>query len=231
MYLRWLFATVLEIVAWLGVIVLYFGSRFIPLKITSFKRTPILLIHGYLNEHCVWAYHARKLIGAKMGPIYMIDLKEPFRSIHDHVDVVARKVDEIKKETGCQKVILIGHSMGGIISALYALQVAPPGTVTEVITIASPLKGTYMANLGIGKCAYDMHIHSPLVDELAALMDTNHLIRFYHLATLNDLLVIPASSAWINGPLHQTYILSGIGHVGMLFSPRVAKQILRWLCP
>ena len=78
------------------------------------KKWPILLIHGYLNSNLVWLYFGKQLKNRGFGPIYTINLGWPFGSIENYAQKVALKVEKIKEETGKAKVILVGHSMGGL---------------------------------------------------------------------------------------------------------------------
>jgi triacylglycerol lipase len=190
---------------------------------------PILLVHGYFHDSSAWIYHRWRLLSKGFGPIYMINLKHPFLSLTQYVKKVEMKVAQIEKETGRKDLILIGHSMGGIVSSLYATTSATPGTVTDIITIGSPLQGTYMAKIALGKCGREMQIGSTLLKELGEKIRQNKTIRFYHVASKTDEIVIPYTSALADSQLSELYILNDIGHATLLYSPRVSEKIISWL--
>ena len=200
-----------------------------PQPTGNLKGQPILFVHGYCNDGSVWIYQKRRLAQEGLGPLYTIDLGHPFRSIRDYAKKVADKAAEIAQETGKKELILIGHSMGGLVSSFYALELAPRDTVTDVITIASPLNGTIVANLGFGPNAREMERNSELVSALNQKIAREKTIRFYHIATATDQLVLPTSSALVGNDLNRQFIFEDIGHTALLFSPRVAAQLTQWI--
>lgn len=190
---------------------------------------PILLVHGYLNNGSVWFIQKRWLEAAGLGPIYTINLWHPFCSIQQYAKQVQKKAEQIANDTKQKELILIGHSMGGLVSCLYATQHAPPQTVTDVITIGSPLAGTHMALLGLGSNAKEMRRESELVKQVQTAIPTCATTRFYHVATKVDQLIIPFQSALIGEQAERQFILEDVGHVGLVYSKRVARCICHWL--
>ena len=59
---------------------------------------PILLIHGYFHYAFIWFYHGKKLQKKGFGPIYTLNLKNPFKSIQKHAVEAQKKVRKIEKE-------------------------------------------------------------------------------------------------------------------------------------
>ncbi len=221
---HWLHAMTFEVFAFLCVAAL----RFTPLRdIVEGKDQPILLVHGYMNHGSVWVFQKRRLRALGLGPIFTIHLGHPFRSIRFYAEKVKAKAEAIANQTGRRDLILIGHSMGGLVSSWYATQLAPPHSVTDVITIGSPLAGTPLARLGLGPNAREMEPESPFLKELQAAIAKNQTVRFHHIATKTDQLVIPGTSAAIVENKH--FILEDIGHASLLYSRRVTAKIHEWL--
>lgn len=222
--IHWVHAMTFELFAFLGVAVL----RFIPIgqKVKGNGR-PILLVHGYMNHSSVWVLFKKRLESLGLGPVYMINLGHPFRSIRAYAEKVCAKAEQIKKETGRSDLLLIGHSMGGLVCSLYAAKLAEPNSVTDVITIASPLHGTPVAYVGLGPNAKEMRPRSELLQEMREAMRKKKEIRYFHLATKTDQLVIPANSAII--PENQYFLFEDIGHASLLYSQRACDQIANWL--
>ncbi len=223
--IHWTHAMTFEGFALLGVAIL----RFLPKREKAIpgKGRPILLVHGYINHGSAWAFQKQYLQKAGLGPIYAINLGHPFRSIRTFAEKVKVKAEEIAKETGRKDLILVGHSMGGLVSAWYATQLAPSDTVTDVVTIGSPFIGTPMARIGLGRSAREMQRGSPFLHELKAAMNQHPEINFRHIATRADQLVIPGASAII--PTHPHLIMDDIGHASLLYSRRVTDQLCHWL--
>lgn len=185
---------------------------------------PIILVHGYFAAPTVWYYQRKKLMG--VGPIYNLNLGRPFLSIRDYAERLKEKADQVAKETGRADLILVGHSMGGLVSSYYAVHLAPH-KVTDVITIGTPFAGTPIARYAFGSNAREMEPNSELLKELRAKMKIREQIRFYHIATRCDALVIPGESAVVDNNPH--IIFNNLGHGSMLYSKRVAEAIRQWL--
>lgn len=191
---------------------------------------PILLVHGYFNDSSVWIYQKAQLQNAGLGPIYTIDLGNPFRSIRDYALQINEKAREIERETGREDLILIGYSMGGLVSSWYATRIAPIGKVTDVITIGSPLSGTPVARIGFGPNAREMQRDSDLVKKIQAEIAGSQQIRFYHIGSKSDQLVIPGESAVLLGEKpERQFIIEDVGHAGLIYSRRVSQKICHWL--
>jgi len=229
LFFSWIQAIITDLFALLLVIGLRCFSFFHTPKEKIERGLPILLVHGYCNTSSVWAYIKWKLTRLKIGSVFILDLEHPFDSIQKHAKTLAQKVEQIEKETGSKKIILIGHSMGGLVSALYATKIAPAHKVTALITIGSPLAGTHLAKFGLGENAREMEIDSLFLQEMQKLIHLNKTVQFYHIASKTDTIVLPYTSSWIGGKLHKKRIFSGIGHVGLLYSPRVCSQLLDWI--
>lgn len=221
---QWAHAMTFEIMAFIGVIFL----RLIPSrKKCPGNSRPILLIHGYVNHPNVWWLQKRWLKSFGLGPVYTINLGHPFKSILSYAEKVKAKAEEIAKDTGREDLILIGHSMGGLVGAWYATKLAKENTVTDLITIASPLEGTPMARIGIGANAREMSPNSEFINNLQEAIKQNQLIRFHHIATCRDQLVLPGTSALIVG--HNHFLFDDLGHASLLYSKKTAEKIHEWV--
>ncbi len=217
--------------------VIFLGSLFLPILeklksnnvAISKEGTPIILVHGYMHRSFVWFYHAKKLNQNGFGPVFSIDLKKPFSSIKDHAYKLQKKIIEVNKLTNTSQVILIGHSMGGLVASYYALNLAKENSVKDVITIASPLQGTHLAIFGLGKCAKEMRRSSKFVEDLTGKILNEKNINFYHIATKTDQLVHPFTSSLVGDNFEKQYVLDGIGHASLLYSKKVSDKIINWI--
>lgn len=228
-WIHWIHAMVFESFGFVIMLCLRPIGYLWKLKAGSGRGEPILLVHGYIHDSSAWVYLKRKLLRKGFGPIYMVNFHHPFLSIMEYVKQVAEKADEIEKETGRKDLILIGHSMGGIISCYYATKVAPPNKVTDVITIASPLGGTVLARVGIGADAREMERDAELLKDLQEAVRQHKEIRFFHVVSKTDEIVIPFSSEYVSDSHGRRFVVDDIGHISVLYSYRVADKIISWL--
>ncbi len=223
--IRWAHAVTFELIALFAIhITLLFPDKRGNLKGDG---RPILLVHGYLHHAKVWYFQKKWLEALGLGPIYTIHFKFPFQSIRTYAEQVKVKAEEIARETGRDDLILIGHSMGGLVASWYALKLAKRGQVTHLITLGSPLHGTPVARIAIGPNGREIEPNSPLTQELLASIEENREIQFYHIGTETDFLVIPGKSSIIEQNRHDLF--RDIGHTALLFSksiPRLIKEFV-----
>jgi len=192
----------------------------------SLSGKPILLVHGYCKNSSVWFYLRKQLAKENLGPIYTINLGSRYQSIREYAKAVEKKCAQIRLETGHPELVLIGHSMGGLVSALCAFQ---SEYITDVITIASPMAGTHLAKIGIGPNAREMKLGSLLTTELTKAISLESRVRFYHIGTKTDHLVVPNRSALPGTHPTREFHFEDIGHASLLLSPRVATLLTHWL--
>lgn len=190
---------------------------------------PILMVHGYLSFGSTWHYQRQRLIKAGFGPIYTMNLGNG-KSIKTYAKQIEAKVSDIQEETGRNDCILIGHSKGGLVSAYYATYLADPAQIkiTDVVTIGSPLGGTPLAYLGPGWDAYEMRSGSEFNQELRNKIMAHPQIHFSYIASEADE-VVPLSSALLGANCSRQLVLKDMGHLGLVFSSRVADQVCSWL--
>ena len=227
----WLYALVFEVVP----VTVTFFLRPIgyltnqELFVGAAKGRPILLIHGYLHDSSAWLLFKRRLSRWGFGPIYTINLGYPFRSICDYANQVAAKAEQIARQTGRKDLVLIGHSMGGLVSSWYATKIAPNPKDLQIITIGSPLKGTYAAYIALGANGREMLPGSSFVQELSQAINMNANLQYYHIGSLSDQIILPSSSALRGVNPEREYCVEDLGHMTLLFSPRVVKKVADWI--
>lgn len=188
--------------------------------------TPIILAHGYGHNSSGWHLIRKKLKEAGAGPIYTINFGTPFNSIHDFAEKLKKKAEKVAKETGRSDLILVGHSMGGIVSSYYATTLAPKNTVRSVITLGSPLRGSHMAKITIGQCARDMARGSAFSNALPEKIRNAKEIAFFNFGAKTDMLIRPTLSARLPVESHiNGHEFDRLGHLSYQYSPVVAHAV------
>lgn len=199
-----------------------------PKKVGDNRQQPILLIHGLYHNSSAWIEYRSLLKKAGLGPVFTINLGNPFGSITQHAKKVARKVNEIQEITGRKDIFLVGHSMGGIVASKFALDEATIETqVTDIITIGSPLKGSVAARyIGFGKSVKEMSKGGAYIDELNERINRQDKIKFFHIASETDALVPLLSALNLENKKAKRLVISNLGHAGLLYSKRIIQPII-----
>jgi triacylglycerol lipase len=192
---------------------------------------PVLFVHGYLHNQMAWFWFNRHLRNKpEIGALYAINLFPPFAPISELAKQLKDKINDIHIETGSSQVILIGHSMGGIVCSYFCEYLAKFREVAMVITLGSPFKGTRIAAFGFGKNAKEMCLDSPFLTALAARIKLSK-IPYYSIASKVDNIIVPWQSALLSNKAatKTQLVLEDHGHLQLLISPLVMGQVASWI--
>jgi len=112
-------------------------------------RLPVIFIHGWTPppgdtlEHSSFRFMARWL--SRDGfPVFYATRIRPEQTLYANARRLRAVIDAVKRETGAEKVILIGHSMGGLNVRAYTETTLYQGDVAAVFTLGSPHAGVYL---------------------------------------------------------------------------------------
>ncbi len=190
-----------------------------------------LCVHGFLHNKSAWV-GLRLDKSPEIGPVFSINLGHPFQSIEDYTRYVQEKIAEIKSLAGEEEIEinLVGHSMGGLVCANYAVKYAANDNVriAKLITIASPLQGTptaYLARI-FCKCAAEMLPGSEFIKNLNEKMASKEFqeIPSYHIGFGGDW-VVPRSRTFFANKKKNDFEISYLGHVSALYSSKVSEYV------
>ncbi|HRI91624.1 MAG: alpha/beta fold hydrolase [Candidatus Accumulibacter sp.] len=183
------------------------------------RQLPVLLIHGYGCSRGAW-WWLRAHLEAAGWTVATISLEPIYTSIDNYVDPVARRIDAVLAATGAERLILVGHSMGGLVSRAY-LQRYGDARVARLVTLGTPHQGSELARLGFGANGREMRPNSAWLQALASPPAAVGTVAIY---SPHDNFVLPAERLELPGAQSQT--INGVGHLAMLFSPRVIQALL-----
>jgi triacylglycerol lipase len=195
---------------------------------------PILLVHGYFSNRGMWWSFRRRLMASGLGPVYAVNLEPIWGSIDTMVPGLAAKLDEIVAATGKRDLVIVAHSMGGLVTRAYmatrAAHIAEGSArsahIRALVTIGSPHHGTVMSSAGVGQCVREMSVNSAWLAALekAELGADAVRPRTVSIYSRNDDLVVPPESACLDWAENVPF--EGVGHVGTLFSRPVAERVI-----
>ena len=184
---------------------------------------PVLLVHGFLSNHRVWDTVARALHQAG-HPVLALDLEPPFTSIDDFAPLIERAVAHLRAETGAAQVVLVGHSMGGLVIRAW-LRKFGSQQAAKIITLGTPHLGTRATQWLSTPNGAQMKWRSAWSEELAR-SETPDKRQLMHLAiTLHDNIVHPQRAQLLDGAAVTEF--SGIGHLQMCLNDGVIRWLLR----
>ena len=200
------------------VLVIPFERLWMPADRLSKGKQPILLVHGYGCSRGVWWFLRRQLEAA--GHIVAtVSLTPPYTSIGKLVPQLERRIDEVCRATGAEQVVLVAHSMGGLVCRAY-LGRNGRARVERLITIASPHAGSELARIGFGANAREMEPGSRWLQDLAA---SEVRVPTVAIRTPHDNYVMPQDNQRLPGA--RDIELAGLGHLACLYARRTAAEV------
>ncbi len=188
--------------------------------------TPIILIHGVVDNRSVFALLRRGLRRRGFGRIITVN----YSPLSDDIRAVAKRlsdvIEDVVHETGYERVHVVGHSMGGLIGRYYVQRMGGDARVHTLVTLGSPHAGTLPANWVPHPIARQMRPDSTIVsefDEPAPRCRTRMLSVWSDL----DLMVVPKTSARIVHPdlAVRNVFVRGVGHMSLPVDGRVVHEV------
>ena len=184
-------------------------------------RAPLLLIHGYQCNRGFWIELRNRLTRAGWQ-VATISLDPVFNDIDGYVEQVSRRIEDVCAATGADKVMLVGHSMGGLVSRAY-LRKQGNARVAKLVTLGSPHQGSHLAKLGMGENGRQMVPGSAWLTAINApgAVPLPQTVSIY---SRHDNYVMPQDSSLLEGA--KILPLAGLGHLEMAFSAEIERLLL-----
>ena len=186
--------------------------------------TPILLVHGFMSNRGLWMRFRQWLAVANIGPVYTVTLEPIVGSIDAMATSLQDRIEEILRVTGQEKIIVVAHSMGGLVTRAYMAE-AGSTRIALFVTLGAPHHGTRLAGMGLFECARQMEYQGPWLEMLADMEAADPTkVPTLSIYTLNDDLVYPPESGVLEWA--ENVPVSAVGHVGLMFSEHVANRVI-----
>lgn len=188
---------------------------------------PVIVIHGYAMNRANFLPLSFRLARAGLGPIVGFEYWTLGRCAAA-AKQLAWFVEHVQNVTGSPQVDIIGHSMGGVVGRYYVQLLGGDGAIANLITLGSPHLGTDISKIGVGHATRELVFGSKLLQRIAAApppQDTRVTMIHSHA----DCLVPAKTQAAINMPRAEHIVYGDLGHVALLGSRRVARDIIRRL--
>ncbi len=185
-------------------------------------QVPVLLVHGVLCNAGVWARAARFLRDKQVAGVYSLSYGPPLASIELFAEQLARKIDGVLAATGARRVIVIAHSMGGLVVRAY-LRRFGSDRLARVMSIGAPHHGSMHAWFFPGVSLAQLRPGNAWLAALnAESLDPS--LRFLSLWSWHDSMVAPQTSSELPGSIDATLV--GVGHNALLTDPHVFSRVL-----
>ena len=181
-------------------------------------KLPVLLLHGVGCNAGVWSGFSRHLAECGIRPVYALSYGPPLASIEHFADQLADRIAGIAAATGAAQVVLVAHSMGGLVARAYLRKYG--GTrVRRLITIGTPHHGSMHAWLMAGMSLSQMRPKNAWLADLNGNRDGADGVPVASIWSWHDSMVTPQTSSRIDWG--ENIALTGIAHNALLDDPKV----------
>lgn len=182
---------------------------------------PVLLLHGVLCNAGVLHPMKKYLTARGVGPIYALSYGPPLASIELFADQTSKKIDAILAATAAQQVVIVAHSMGGLVARAH-LRKFGGAKVRRLITLGAPHQGSMLAYIFPGVSLSQLRPGNAWLSELGASAATAGppIVSIW---SWHDSMVAPQTSSVLEGA--ENIALKGIGHNALLRDAEVFERV------
>jgi hypothetical protein len=188
--------------------------------------TPILLAHGIVDNHTIFALMRRHLVRRGFGSIHTFSYSPLTLDVRRTAERMGREIEAICEESGSDQIHVIGHSLGGLIARYYVQRLGGHERVHTCVTLGTPHQGTMAAKLLPWPLVKQVRPDSDLMAELAepAPDCRTRFVAFYSDV---DQLIVPQRRARIRHPdlLASNERIHGVGHLSLPVHGDVVHRI------
>jgi pimeloyl-ACP methyl ester carboxylesterase len=188
--------------------------------------TPILLVHGMIDNRSIFTLLRRGLVRRGFGRVVSINYSPLTTDVRVAAARLAAEVETLVAETGYERIHIVGHSLGGLIARYYVTRLGGDARVHTLVTLGTPHGGTFNAYAWPSNLCYQLRPGSGLMRELSAPVPSCRT-RFVVYWSDLDQMVFPQRNASLvhpdltirNVPMH------GLGHMSLPISGIVVHGI------
>jgi len=184
---------------------------------------PVLLVHGVLVNDGVFASFRRYLRRQGVDPVYTINYGPPLAGIEHFAEQLDAKIEVVCAATGAQSVVLIGHSMGGLVARAY-LRRFGGRRVDRLITLGTPHHGSVLAYLFPGRSLAQLRPGNTWLADLNRDENLPPPAPITSIWSWHDSMVAPQASAVLAQA--ENVSLLGVAHNALLADAEVRRRVM-----
>jgi len=189
--------------------------------------TPVVMVHGLYHNRTAWLIMKRRLKKAGYTNLHTCQYNSFTRDFEPAVHGLLRKLDILLADSPDTGVILMGHSLGGLVSRCAAGNPQYRNRIAALITLGSPHHGSDLARLGMNRMARDLIPGGHIARAVDRMPDPD--CPRLGIRTLTDDYVFPLSMLRTGREGWQEKTCAPMAHVWMLYSREVANMVIDFL--
>ncbi|SOC49034.1 alpha/beta hydrolase fold [Blastococcus aggregatus] len=179
-------------------------------------RTPVLLVHGLIDNRSIFAVMRRSLRRRGFASVCSWNYSPLLRDVSRAAEDLSAHVERICAQTGHDRVHVVGHSLGGLIARYYVQRMGGDERVDSLVTLGTPHGGSLLAHALPTPLVRQLRPGSAVLRELAEPVD-RCATRITAVYSDLDQLVLPTSAGRCDHPDlgARNVLVRGVGHMSL----------------
>jgi triacylglycerol lipase len=188
--------------------------------------TPILFVHGVVDNRMIFAPMRRGLRRRGFGRLRTFSYGPAALDIRSTAARLATVIEALCEETGHERIHVVGHSLGGLITRYYVQRLGGDAHVETLVTLGSPHSGTHAARLLPIPLLKQLRPGSDLMTELA-MPAPGCSTRFVAYWSDLDQFIVPRRNARLDHPdlVTRNVLVRGSGHLSLPIYGGIVHEI------
>ncbi len=178
--------------------------------------TPIVLVHGMLDNRAVFTVLRRQLRRRGFDRVVTVNYSPLTNDIRAAAVELGAEIEALVATTGYERVHVVGHSLGGLIARYYVQRLGGDARVHTLVTLGTPHRGSELARLLPVRLGRQLSPGSSLYRELDARARG---LRTRFVAYWSDLdqVVVPHVHGRLDHPdlAARNVCVAGAGHMSI----------------
>lgn len=189
-------------------------------------RTPVLLVHGLVDNRSVFSVMSRSLRRRGFAHVATWNYSPLLTDVARGASELGAQIERICAQTGHDQVHVVGHSLGGLISRYHVQRQGGERRVASLVTLGTPHSGSLWAHAVPTPLIRQLRPASPVLRELA---EPAPGWRTPITAVYSDLdqMVVPSRSGRCDHPdlAARNVLVHGIGHLSLPRHRGVVEEV------
>lgn len=201
-------------------------QRGLAVRDVEAAETPILLVHGMVDNRSIFTVLRRGLVSRGFGRIETINYPILTGDVRVAAARLGEEVDRIVEATGYERIHIVGHSLGGLMARYYVTRLGGDERVHTLVTLGTPHQGSLLAHAWNNSLTRQLRPGSGLLAELAQPVPSCRTRFIAYWSDLDQVVLPQRNAALHHADLNVHNIeLHGIGHGSLPFSRTVVHGI------
>jgi hypothetical protein len=179
-------------------------------------RIPVVLVHGLVDNRSVFSVMTRSLRRRGFSHVCTWNYSPLLTDIARGAADLGDQIERICEQTGHDRLHVVGHSLGGLISRYYVQRQGGDRRVASLVTLGTPHAGSVWAHAGLTPLIRQLRPGSSVIRELQepAPGCTTPVTAVY---SDLDQMVVPSTSGRCDHPdlRARNVLVRGVGHLSL----------------